>query len=198
MGLVAKNKGGDFELVPEGMHIARCYRVIDCGTQYSEKWSNSSHKILIGWEFPEETMSDGRPFAVNKKYTCSLNKKASLRRDLESWRGKKFTDQEAEGFDVSKLLNAPCYINVVHEKSGENTYANVAAITPLPRGITCPPAVNPLVILDLDPAKFDEKVFEGLSDNLKEQIRATPEHKNIQLGGGAEDAPPYDDDSVPF
>ena len=34
MGLIAKKSGGgDFTPVPPGMHLARCYRVIDLGTQ---------------------------------------------------------------------------------------------------------------------------------------------------------------------
>ena len=182
MGLIAKTTGGDFELVPEGMHVARCYRVIDMGTQFNEQYQKSFHKILISWEFPEEKMSDGRPFAITKKYTLSLHKKATLRSHLESWRGRKFTDEEAQGFDISKLMGATCYINVVHSKTGDNTYANVAAITPLPKNLLCPVVINPPVILNLDVDLFDRAVFDALSEKLKDIVRATPEYKNIEIG----------------
>ena len=37
MALVAKESGGGtFTPVPQGMHLARCYRVVDLGTQKSE------------------------------------------------------------------------------------------------------------------------------------------------------------------
>ena len=203
MSLTAKDSGGDFELVPEGMHVARCYRVIDMGTQYNEHFQKSAHKVIISWEFPEELMSDGRPFATTKRYTVSLHKKATLRQHLESWRGRKFTDEERNGFEISKLLYKTCYVNIVHEANGENTYANVAAITPLPKGVTCPSAVNEQIILDLDVGSFDQSVFDNLSDKLKEQIKGTPEWKNLELawsGGisGEKQPLPVDTEDVPF
>ena len=36
MGLTATKKGGDFEITPDGVHPARCYRVNDLGTQATE------------------------------------------------------------------------------------------------------------------------------------------------------------------
>lgn len=202
MGLIAKNTGGDFELMPEGMAVARCFKVIDIGTQYSEAFNVSAHKILISWEFPEEKMKDERPFAITKQYTLSLHKKASLRHDLESWRGKKFTDEEAAGFDISKLIGATCFINVVHNKQGDSTYANIAAITPLSKGLSCPPAVNPTTIFDID--NFNQDVFDTFSEKLKEKIMASPEYKliftitDIPTEGMEEGSSSADDDSTPF
>lgn len=177
MGLIAKNTGGDFELMPEGMAVARCFKVIDIGTQYNEAFNLSHHKILISWEFPEEKMKDNRPFAITKSYTLSLHKKASLRHDLESWRGKKFTDEEAAGFDISKLIGATCFINVVHNKQENNTYANIAAITPLSKGMVCPSAINPTVIFDID--NFSKEIFDTFSEKLQEKIKASPEYKAL-------------------
>ena len=39
--------------------------------------------------FPTEQMSDGRPFTISKRYTWSTHEKATLRKDLEAWRGVK-------------------------------------------------------------------------------------------------------------
>ena len=38
MSFIVENtsSGGDFKPVPAGLHLARCYRIIDLGTQRSE------------------------------------------------------------------------------------------------------------------------------------------------------------------
>ena len=130
MSLVAKETGGNFIPAPAGVHQAVCVDVIDLGMVMSTYYKKESHKCYIVWEIDEE-MSDGQRFTVRGRYTVSLNKKAVLRRDLESWRGRTFTDDELLGFDVEAVLGANCNVNVVQEKREGETYANVTAITPL-------------------------------------------------------------------
>ena len=114
MGFIASdNGGGDFKKVPQGVHMARCYSLIDMGTQLvrSQHGDKELHKIRIAWELfgedeegnPLTVERDGKtlPMTISKSYTLSLNEKANLRKDLESWRGKQFTDDEAKGFDIS-------------------------------------------------------------------------------------------------
>ncbi len=177
------------------------------GTQYSEYYGTSSAKVLIGWELPNELQpptSDRaeQPHLVWKRFTCSLHKKAALRSVLESWRGKPFTREELQGFDLKNLLDVPCMLNVVHQESGENTYANVAAVMAMPKGNTVPDRVSDLVYFNI--TEWNEKVFETFSDNLKETIRKSSEYKavhNVQ-----DDEPPRDqhehedevDDDIPF
>lgn len=131
------SKGGEFELVPAGVYLARCYRMIDLGTQTetSAKFgTKSTRKIMLGWELLQDddgeaiTMTDGRPFVISNNYTWSLDKKANLRKALDSWRGVPFTDAEAQGFEITKLLDKFCKIQVVHNVSGDNTYANVGTL----------------------------------------------------------------------
>lgn len=177
MSLIAENKGGEFEMIPEGTYIARCYRVVDLGTQLNEKFHTSSHKVMVSWEFPTELMEDGRPFAISKWYTLSLHEKANLRKDLEAWRGRKFAGDEAQSFDVSKLLGVPCYINVIHNTTGENVYANVSSIMALPEGVECPEPSNTPVVFDI--SNFDQDLFDTFSEKIQGMIKASPEYKNI-------------------
>ena len=195
MSLTAK-AGENFQLTPEGTHLARCFRIVDLGTQHNEQFSKFQHKILISWELPAELMEDGRPFSVSKRYTLSLGEKSSLRADLEAWRGRAFTEEELQGFDIKKLIGATCYLNIAHKKNGEKTYTNITAIMKLPKGIECPPAVNPPTVLELEPESFAIDVFEGLSDKLKDTIRLSPEYKNIELAleKGLTDSAPQADD----
>lgn len=132
MGLILSDKsGGNFQPAPAGTHRAVCVDVVDLGqveTQYGTK-----PMLRLVWEI-EERMDDGRPFIVSKRYTQSLNEKATLRHDLESWRGKPLTGDELAGFDTEKLIGAPALVNVMH-RNGEagKVWSNVTGIMPIPR-----------------------------------------------------------------
>jgi hypothetical protein len=132
--------GGDsktFTPAPEGTHQAVCVDVLDKGMQPNKfKDGALQHKIDIAWEI-DETRDDGKRFVVYKRYTLSLNDKANLRHDLESWRGRAFSFDELAGFDVETVKGANCLVNVQHKKSadGSRTYANVMSIAPLIKGM---------------------------------------------------------------
>lgn len=133
MPIIAKGNSGKFEPCPAGMQQAVCCDVVDLGlleTQWGQK-----HKIDIVWQ-SDEKMADGRPFLVKKRYTLSLNERANLRHDLESWRNKPFTEAEAEGFDVERLIGANALLNVVHKTGSKGgVFANVMNVTPIMKGM---------------------------------------------------------------
>ena len=110
-----KENQTEFELPPSDTHVATCYRLVDIGTQKVE-WQGTvkfKHKYMISWEL-EAKMTDGRPFSVHKRYTFSTDQKASLRQDLESWRGVPFTPEDLGKFQMANLLGKSCLIGIVH------------------------------------------------------------------------------------
>lgn len=122
---------------PEGTHQAVCVDVIDKGEQPNPfKPGTTQRKIDIAWQIAERR-DDEKRYVVYKRYTLSLNEKATLRHDLESWRGKPFTREEEMGFDVETVISANCLVNVQHKASadGSRTYANVIAVMPLVKGM---------------------------------------------------------------
>lgn len=124
MSLIAK-KSGNFEPPPEGVWPAICVDVVDLGMvngQFGEK-----HKARIVWEISEQ-MKDGRPYLASKMYTVSLHEKSALHKDLKSWRGKAFTKQELEGFDVEKVIGCPAQLVITQEEKDGIVYGNVTAI----------------------------------------------------------------------
>ena len=188
MGFVAADNGsGDFKKVPQGVHMGRCYSLVDLGTQLvrSQHGDKELHKIRIAWELfgedenghPLEVERDGKvmPMTISKSYTLSLNEKSNLRKDLESWRGRAFTDEETKGFDISKLLNVYCMINVTHSETNGKSYANVASITPIPAALknAKPDPIHSIVVFDLDNPDWD--VFDSFHDKLKDAIKSSPE-----------------------
>jgi hypothetical protein len=218
MGFIAKDSGGgNFKRVPAGVHIGRCYSLIDLGTQETsgQFGTKLQHKIRIGWELfgedesgaPLEVEIDGKkmPLTISKSYTVSLHEKSALRKDLAAWRGKDFTEEEAKAFDVSKLLGVWGMVNVTTSETNGKTYSNVAGLTPLPAALknAKPAPVHDNVVFNLD--EPDMEVFATFHDKLQEAIKRSPEwaqvmgtkHREPAMAGGGSGFDDMDDD-IPF
>src|SRR5688500_17442712 len=157
--LTAKeNSGSQIEPIESGVHVAICYGVLDLGTHTNPTFGTEQRKVLIQWEVPGvrgDFEKDGKkvnaPRVISKRYTVSLSEKANLLRDLESWRGRKFTSAELSGFDLKKLLGAPCQLNIVHETSRDGkVYATVQTIMALPKGVTPPKPETPQLFFSFE------------------------------------------------
>lgn len=206
MGFVFKaGGGGDFKKVPVGVWVARCYRMIDLGTQISKGQfaGKAAHKIHVEWEvFCEETVQiNGKdmPLTISKEYTASMNEKATLRKDLQAWRGKAFSDEEASQFDVSKLVGAYCMLNVIHNEAGNGkVYANISGITPLPAALKNqkPEAVHANQIFTLD--QPDMAIYESLPKWLQDKIAESPEFHQSGPSESSQEAAEEDYSDVPF
>lgn len=134
MAIIAKDNssgfsGESFVPAPVGMHRAICCDVVDLG-QVTDQFG-TKHRVRIIWQ-TEATMPDGKPYMVDRKYTLTLGDKSALRRDLEAWRGRPFTLQEAAGFDLERLIGVPCGLVVVHKagSKGDRMFANIQAVCP--------------------------------------------------------------------
>ncbi len=217
MSFYVEDKGGNFERCPPGMHLARCYRIIDLGTQKSEYMGQTKylHKVMLGWEIHGTDdagqpllMKDQRPFAIFKNYTLSWSEKANLRLDLQSWRGRPFSQEEMQKFDLKNVLGAFCMLNIIERpgKADGKMYTNVDGVTPVPSIIKqngLPQGVNKTELFNLtDP---DMTMFETFSDNLKAKIKSSPEWQKLErqmsVGSAPAAAPAAaadEDDDIPF
>lgn len=188
MPLIVKDNPGTFELAPEGTHVARCYQVIDLGEQQTT--FGLKRKVLINFELPNELMADGRPFSVGNRYTPSLNEKAILRQHLESWRGKAFTPDELEGFDVFKVLGHAAMVSIVHSTAGEKTYANIKSVSALPKGFVCPPMINEAIAFNTE--DFNRSELERLPEWMHKIIVFPKPESAGQEVGDSENIPGWD------
>ena len=192
---------GDFKQVPEGPHAAVLYSLIDMGTQegtYQGKPAKPKRKIAMRFELhgDEAKMDDGRPMSIGKTFTLSSSSKGNLRPFMEGWRGKAFTDEEFEAFDLRNMLGKPAIITVVED--GE--YRVINGVSRLMSGMIAPTQANASLYLSLDPEEYDAQVFDMLSDKMKETIRQSPEWKalnGISPAPSASADAPFDD-SIPF
>ena len=182
MGIRTTNNSGSFELIPAGMHLARCFRVIDCGTHTDRNFGKRKHTGYLYWELPNTHRSDSdEPMFLAKRYTLSHNGKANLRIDLESWYGQAFDEKrldEVGGFDLEKLIGRPALLNVVHSADGK--FSNVASVNPLPMGMTAPTARLEPLVFAMDP--WDQAQFDKLSDAVQTYIKESEEYQAMFYG----------------
>lgn len=203
-----------FAPVPPGMHLARCYRIIDLGTQKSEYMGQTRYlpKVMIQFEVHGEddqgnplVTPKGEPMAISKNYTASLSEKATLRVDLKNWRGRDFTPEELKGFELKNILDKWAMITVTRSpgKDGKE-YTNIGAVMPVPANIKkagLPAGFNEPVIFSIETP--DMELFQTFSDGIKNKIMASPEWQE-RSGGVTEGIPSAMnniaklDDDIPF
>ena len=176
------------EPIEAGNHLARCISIIDLGTQRELKFESDeevqNQKIRIVWELPNETYTyedketkeeHTTCKTIGKEYKASLHEKANLRKTLASWRGRDFTAEELEGFELANIIDKPCMINITHTEKGDKKYANITAITPLAKGMTCPERVKDLIHYNIEDGKND--VYKNLPEFLRTKIDSAIENE---------------------
>ena len=124
----------EFHTLPIGNYQSCCFDIWDIGYQKGEYKGEkvAARKVVIGWEVNEVIESNddfnGQRFRIYGWYTLSLDKKATLRKDLTSWRGKEFTEAELKSFDVESVIGANCFLNVIHKENGKPKVSSIGSL----------------------------------------------------------------------
>jgi hypothetical protein len=193
MAIIVSSKGSTTarEPIPAGAHAARCYSIIDLGT--SEQLISGNQKVVrkirITFELPTERRvfseeKGEQPCVTSKEFTLSLADKSNLRAFLRSWRGKDFTEQEAAAFDVAKLIGAPCLLNIIHVAGKTNPskmYDEISSVSPLPKGMVCPPQENPS--FEFSVSEWNQEAFAEMPQFIREKIMASFEFRELMAQG---------------
>ena len=148
MGLNLKDApqgSGDFALPEVGIHNAVFSKIFDLGVQDGFE-GKPQHKICIYWEI-DELIPDGdfagKPFTLFNVYTFSKHPKSNLINHLNGARGRNFTEEELNDFDLDTVLGVGCTINVVHETKNGKTRAKIASISPKMKAVDTLPVRLP-------------------------------------------------------
>lgn len=197
--MIISDTSKEFKIAPAGNHLARLYSCIDLGHQ-SVIWNGDTkimHKVVLTWELHGEDENgekleteDKKPLIVSKRYTVSLGDQSTLRKDLESWSGKKMTTEDRKNFDLKNLLGKFCMLSVVHSEDGK--YANVSGISAVPTALrnSLPDGINAPVHFWLQ--DFDQAKYEALPKYYREKIAESSEWRGKQK---RDETPPIQDDS---
>lgn len=150
--IVSESGGGsNIPLIEAGTHAARCYSMVQIGTVKDEFKGKPLilPKIRISFELPNETHifkeeNGEQRRVISKVYRMSLNSKATLRKDLEAWRGKEFTKEELGAFDVTNVVGAACSLSIVHKtpESGGDPYSKIQSVGKPMKGMNIPELEN--------------------------------------------------------
>lgn len=196
MGSIAKEKTGDYKFLDEGTHLAICDAVVDVGLQ-NTPWDSQQEHVWVRFEVPAERVSfirDGmevdEPMTIWTRYNKTISKKATLRKDLVAWRGREFTPDELAGFDLFNIAEKACLITVVHNESGDKTYANISGIAQIMKGQEVPAQeLDTVLFSPQDTDAFDD-LPEWLQEKFEERVEVEPDEPAAN-----EDLP---DDDIPF
>jgi hypothetical protein len=163
--LIARRPRSSYSAAPEGLHAAVCVDCVNLGIVQGAY--GAKHKVRIVWQLDAMDDEHGRRFDVARVYTLSLHERAALRKDLESWRGKKFTEVELDGFDLEKLIGASAQVQVTHDLGDDGTiYANVSTVVPPVKGA---PKLVPLDFIrwkDRAPVRANGAVAQNGADHV--------------------------------
>ena len=180
--IVKANQGGGYPPIEAGSYRAICYGIVVEGTFINPFNQKKQTKVRFLWEFPDERiLKDGKdlPRAISEEYTLTLGEQGKLRPMLESWRGKAFTKQELEGFDIENVLKAPCLITTMVgiSKQGRE-YASITAVGRLPKGMEVPRETeNPAIVFNVCDPECPLEKMEQLPDWIQNRIKDSLEYK---------------------
>lgn len=198
----ATNKKGEgFDPIEAGSYPARIYQMIEIGNVIGFQ-GQIQNKVRIGFELPTEMMvfdqaKGEQPRVISQDYTLSFHEKAKLTKVILACEPKALgTDDDGfmEEYDVEKLIGKDLLITIAQKakKDGSGNYAFIDNCTRLPKGMICPPAINPVQVLSYD--KWNEEVFNKLPDFIRKNIESSEEYKKMK-GLVVEEV---EEDEIPF
>lgn len=174
-------------LPPADTHPARCYQVIDLGTQEGE-WEGSkkiARKVRLTWELPgtEHIFNPEvgpEPFSLGRNYTLTMGDKGCLKPVVIASRGAFRDDAEASRFNLEELLGTTVLLQVDHEPGKDGMSARITSVAKLPKAMTCPPAR--LAPVYYETAMGNNPVYKAFPEWLQKEIAKSPEYQKAVSG----------------
>lgn len=146
MSMIASDNGGTpVPKLESGVYTGVSSAIIDLGLQRNEQFGKTQRKFMMIWTILGEDVEingEKQPRTISKEYSFSLNEKSTLRKDLQAWRGKSFSEEELQGFNILAVLNKACQLQIILEEKNNKKYNNIAGIMSLPKGSSVQPLDN--------------------------------------------------------
>ena len=211
MSFVLNNQSsGKKELLEPDYYLARCYAVVITGTSFNQTFGNTQTKVTFLWELPSVLINfekDGEtvtaPKTISKSFTLSMNERATLRKNLESWIDRSFTEDELrDGVDISKFCGTPCRLSIGQGQKQDGTkYNSVDKVVRMKSDDKCPKLFNEKILFDITDPEQDLSVLDKLPAWIAETVRKSDEYQKRIYGDEEEEevAPlEYDEADLPF
>lgn len=198
--------GEDFPQTPAGNWSGVCIGLIDLGTHWESFQGGpqkKQRKVLIVWEIEaekdgkDERFFVGRDFniGVNDKGEVSYGEKSNIRKMLESWKGRAYS--QGEEIDLSATLGKTALVNIAGKKTNAGkdiTFVN--AVSPLPKGMKVIKASQKQIVYTADSDAIvpeDEWLPRVFGETVKDILERCLEHK----GSGIKETKPANGGKAP-
>ena len=198
-----KSSGKNFPITKAGSYLAVCYTIVDLGTHEDtyQGVDKDRRLCLITFEIPGERIEiekdDGtvedKPRAISIKDTFSMHEKSNLRKKMESWRGKPFTETQAYDFDFKTLLGVNALIQVAHQESKDGkVYAFIQSVTKPLAEMDKIKSENKHLFFEFGPPYLTAAGFdfpENMPEWVMTKIKESREYQDLSEMGGSESEP---------
>ena len=183
MSMMVRSEGNsEIKQLEPGVYTGIATAIIDLGIQENMMYGKQQRKAIIVWNIVGETVKvndEELPRVISKEYTMSLGEKSTLRKDLEAWRGRPFTTEELQGFDLKNILNVPCQLQINQQEKNGKTYVNIAAIMAIPKGMSVAPVDSTYVFDTYDLSTWEN--YDKIANWIKEKIKKALNLAETQL-----------------
>ena len=194
--VTAKHEGKSFTPHPGGQFTAVCVDVIDMGEKmeaYPGSPDKLVQKVYLVFRTGELNPELGEPIDIAREFSVSMGEKSNLRKFLQQWRGKSYTEDEArQGVPLHKLDKRPALISVEQKTSAASgrIYANIISAAPLPKPME---AYLPQTAGYSRPDYFGERKQEYAegAKRFRATINAPTSHYTDAVAGDTDDDLPF-------
>lgn len=195
--VTAKDSGANFAPHSEGQFAMVCVDVVNMGVKIEtfpgQDEPREVPKVALVFVSGERQDDKEHSLAlVTTEMTLSANEKANLRKFLESWRGRSYSETQAQaGLPITKLHGVAGLVSIEHVTTRKGrAFAKIASISPLPKTMPAPDAA--LLAAYVRP-KF-------LADRKAQYAAALAKHRGVTGEGipSPEWTGDEEDDDLPF
>lgn len=136
--ITARGSDSKFQPHPEGQYIGVCVDVINLGEKVQDFPGTTKYlasTCALVFRTGERNEETGDYIDIAREFTVSMGEKANLRKFLEQWRGRPYSEADVKnGVPLHKLEGQPGLLSIAHKVSGKNrTYANITACVGVPK-----------------------------------------------------------------
>ena len=195
--ITAKGNDSKFRPHPAGQFTAQCVDAIDLGEKvddYPGKPEKLAHKCALVFRTGAKNDETGELIDIAQEFTVSMGEKANLRKTLESWRSKPYTEQQIEeGVPLHKLNGNWALVTVAQKQSGKGrTYSFIQSVVGVPAAMRNNlPAFPAYERADYWQTRKDEYLKVASEFRSK---HAAPPSDDFEFPGNTDD----DEDNLPF
>ena len=126
-----------YENCAEGTYQSCLIRAYYCGTHANkfEPANAAQKKIVLVFELDEPLPDGSGNYVMSTTVTFSVNEKSGLTKLLKPVMGSSYPDKPGQQLDINTMLDMRVMLTVSHQTKNDKTYANIAGLARIPRGL---------------------------------------------------------------